>query len=438
MTGIYYSLAIIALFFFMRILVKDIREGLLVGIIFMTFSRGALPWDVLPINGIAFAIFLCINALAFIRLILLEKRINVNWSINKYQISLIAYLFIVIFFLILSPSQTFGISKTVFFTINSILPIFIILSFQPLSERDTKLIFKTIVTGALLASLRIFTLVNIASSRIEVSPLSLSRTAGLGACLLLIFLLNTELNKKHLKNILSAVFVLSLCILGMLFTGSRGPILGVILVALSALVFSDKKLPRKFLIVFKAALIFYVVLLIFSILPIELNQYRSVNRVIEYVTNIIDVVFRQSGQQDLARSMLFNTAYEGFIESNLLGVGTGGFAYLWGSDGAYPHNIFLEIAVEQGIIGLTILLYILLKSFILSKKQLKRVDISVYGYSLNYLWLFGFFNAQVSGDISTNILWITLVLLWIRKEVELKNTTQTKLNHNLSGGLNNA
>jgi len=53
------------------------------------------------------------------------------------------------------------------------------------------------------------------------------------------------------------------------------------------------------------------------------------------------------------RLKLYSTAWQLFKQKPLFGLGTGGFVL---GECRYPYNIFLEIAVENGLLGLVIFL----------------------------------------------------------------------------------
>ena len=100
----------------------------------------------------------------------------------------------------------------------------------------------------------------------------------------------------------------------------------------------------------------------------------------------------------LGRIDRWRLAIEVFLQ-NPLGVGFGNFFPVSNSIETndfkfndYPHNLFLEISSELGILGVIISILIILKFY----KILKKVDYPLYQKEL---LLFLFLNAMVSGDI---------------------------------------
>jgi O-antigen ligase len=128
-------------------------------------------------------------------------------------------------------------------------------------------------------------------------------------------------------------------------------------------------------------------------------------------------------KEDLAtkddRHILWEAAELDFINSPFTGIGFGGYdsgGLLSGMDVGeiyasrdYPHNVFLETAAECGIPGIILLGLAVAKPLIqfFSKKCWLKEESFCFG-----IWVFGFINAQISGDlISNQILWFGAGLL---------------------------
>ena len=110
---------------------------------------------------------------------------------------------------------------------------------------------------------------------------------------------------------------------------------------------------------------------------------------------------------DSGRLQLYQTALEAFMQSPLLGAGTGSYAYLSPvSSVMYPHNLLLESAVELGLVGLGLCLLLFLSPLVrLLTKRNRNGDAALAGSLLLYC----FINAMVSGDIPGNfLLWLSL------------------------------
>jgi O-antigen ligase len=95
------------------------------------------------------------------------------------------------------------------------------------------------------------------------------------------------------------------------------------------------------------------------------------------------------------------------ILSPFIGIGIGGFNYIAGfadtKEGVYPHNIFLEILCETGILGLAVFLFLLVNIY-------KRIDILIRSrsdlrplvYTVSGLILYMLINSLFSADINGN------------------------------------
>lgn len=108
---------------------------------------------------------------------------------------------------------------------------------------------------------------------------------------------------------------------------------------------------------------------------------------------------------DTGRLPLYRTALETFFRSPALGAGTGSFAALAPVSGvAYPHNIFLELASELGVMGLVFslgLVFAPLGRFVFGRQP--AGDATLAGALMIYCLV----NAMVSSDVAGNFpLWL--------------------------------
>lgn len=107
-----------------------------------------------------------------------------------------------------------------------------------------------------------------------------------------------------------------------------------------------------------------------------------------------------SGESD--RDLIFTDAIRIFNTSPVFGVGLGGFATNTVIDNiAWPHNFFLEILCETGIIGSALLFVIVLNSWIRNKVSLK---LQTAHYSFFFLVVAVLFlRVMVSSDLGESI-----------------------------------
>jgi O-antigen ligase len=97
------------------------------------------------------------------------------------------------------------------------------------------------------------------------------------------------------------------------------------------------------------------------------------------------------------------------MKSNIItGIGTGGFSKLvtGGDFRIYPHNIFAELLLENGIFGLSVFgffLFLVYKCFrILHLNVRLNSGENPYLYTAFLILIYSTLNAMVSGDIPVN------------------------------------
>lgn len=211
------------------------------------------------------------------------------------------------------------------------------------------------------------------------NPIWLSRFVGM----LFICIIYCGSDPKKKRGIFHNVTVL-LAIFLMLIVGSRTPLLaaiGVLLLVRNKITSLKKMLSYSILL---AGVLFLVSLLFHGSYLFETNFYSVYQRV---------DIFRFIDSLDL--NLLF-------------GSGTGSFGLLFmGEDvQAYPHNCFLEIMVENGLVGLILFcfcIYYFVKNFSFN--------------ILALLCLYYFVNSLASGDINGNNLFYILLYLSFKLEV---------------------
>lgn len=105
------------------------------------------------------------------------------------------------------------------------------------------------------------------------------------------------------------------------------------------------------------------------------------------------------------RLTYYKAALVGFVEKPLLGWGVGAWPiYYGGTDRrAYPHNIILETAFEQGMLGLIALFLFLAALFAKARWLLYSADGRYTFLFPTMLFCFGV--TMFSGDINSNALW---------------------------------
>ena len=130
--------------------------------------------------------------------------------------------------------------------------------------------------------------------------------------------------------------------------GCRGPLISAILgLFFYFLVTYNKNIKLSFII---SVILFFIII-------IWMTNFNIIYSIMGKFPNISAYSLEQikEGMSTKERLEAYSLAIKLFLQKPLLGVGTGGFP------GGYPHNIFLEIASENGIIGILIFICFLFK-----------------------------------------------------------------------------
>lgn len=211
-----------------------------------------------------------------------------------------------------------------------------------------------------------------------INPIWVARTMATGLLALI------ALRRVGRIGIRGTLLLASPMVIVLLLTGSRGPILGLFL-ALFVYAFLRLRgiVSRLLLAVIAPVGVGAAILLV---LPEVLRE-----RFMRPLTGDVS---------DFVRLRLVAIAREAFEQVSAFGIGTGGFSHLvkMGDMRAYPHNLFVEIGLENGILGLVALLAF----FGIILHRCRRALGNPRDLVVALLFLFSVWNAQFSGDITVN------------------------------------
>lgn len=330
---------------------------------------------------------------------------------------LLIFIFITAIFsatLIYSANSVFGLQKIIHFLITSGFVFVLYFYLSTLSPERLKI---AVITTGVYAFLFILTAVLVAPFVYNViyefdftrwSHILSGRFIG---TVIIIFLLLMIYGWKIFNKSTLLVFLIYL-LFGLFFIGSRAAIIAVNIILIFVFLFfvfkpkiaSGLKLALLTLVAISALFIF------FAPHPNDAASGRYENLI-----KIFDEPdYVDSPMQ--ARIVTWNAAIDMIQEDPLFGKGIGGFRSAHESGITewikYPHNIFLEVAVEFGLIGLALFLFLLYKIF----KAAIRISPALFFYAL-----FGLILAQFTKDISTQtIFWAVLVFLVNGSTINLK------------------
>jgi O-antigen ligase len=356
---------------------------------------------------------------AVLIILLIIWRFITNKTINKDNVLIIIIFFV--FSLLLNiiingiTNESYKINSFLIYTLIPCFYISVIIDKQMIDIMKN-LIAYFIVLSILLAFLN---LINIRYEVLSIfvgNPISTSFVYGVG---FLYVFFNIKC-KKILYRIIK-LGMLSLFIYLMIITGARGPIIALLFtIFISCLIYYSQ---NKIRIVDLSIFLLLIIILSFSnINLININnslitRYAGMNRI-----KITYDFLKNKNLDDLPtinkRLYLYKKSYKEFLERPLFGKGIGRNEKL----GEYPHNSFLEIASEIGIIGLIPFAALIIYWFYLFiKSEMKFLKISEYRF-FKYLFIYALIQSFFSGSIFWDIFfWSSLIISGKIFKVENKN-----------------
>ena len=247
-------------------------------------------------------------------------------------------------------------------------------------------------------------------------PIVFARWMGFG--IISLFLLPT-FSKLRFKYIIILLFLILA-----LASGSRGPILALILTGLLYILLNFNK------VIFKIGLgVFFIVsIFYFSGLEEKISEIGKLDRVFMNISKK-----GASSKSTNARKSLVLNSFN-ILNSYPLGIGAGNWRkvandlrpnHLTPDNLDYPHNLFLETACEYGIQTLILLLLLFIYVFYLSYNKMKKYSgdkTSLYPL-LFYLLIYFTLNSLVSGMLNdSRLLFLIISFIIIHKPLISKSS----------------
>ena len=243
------------------------------------------------------------------------------------------------------------------------------------------------------------------------------------------------LNKKNkLFYLLILIFILSEALI--FLSGDRTAFFYINLSAIFVILFSQKLLKLRLMTLSMSILLLFIISFINPtakerVIDHTLNQLNLTNKVNNESIHIFTKV----------HTHLYMTAYKIFLENKILGVGVKNFRnfcvdekYIYNNDkrlscSSHPHNTYLQILTETGIIGFVFLIIIVFYFCKLTFKHLfskfkgkyyfSDFEICILSGILIYLW-----PIVPTGSVFNNWLNIIMILnlpflIWSRKSIKV-------------------
>ena len=234
------------------------------------------------------------------------------------------------------------------------------------------------------------------------NPIQVSRYLAIGAAMMIALLIRNKPSQS-----LHYFAILFVILLSIILSGSRGPLVSIIIGSIVYAILYERK--------YSSRIFGYGILAIGTIITLLLLLPESLTQRFFDISQG-SVIMTQQGVRRIStiatRFEFWSMSLQAWfssITSFFIGLGAGSFSslFIWRDWRWYPHNLFFEIIVELGLIGLVIGILFIIKSYQIINKGIQRGSFTDH----SALWVAGtvvmFIAAQFSGDINDNrILWM--------------------------------
>lgn len=374
------------------------RKNLLNLLIIPVFALGRLYEDRLSVGGFNFSIFF--TFLYVIALFEASKRLSKN------PVSVTLFLFLSLLLCINSINWIiWGAELADNYSLNKLLvlvlitfPICLYVSTFDSEEKVLVFLKQLSLVGfflAIIGTMKIIQSGGMVDSRLAVlggGPIVFGRWIGL------VFL--TVLFGFSLKKIFK-IPVLAILLLLIIFTGSKGPFLFLVLTIILIRINNIKS--------------FLFVLILASLVLYNLSEVIDIGRQYSFLSRTLGLEESSSlvtGSSSTKRISLIQESISG-MSHNLFGYGLGNYEDHTNTAIAYPHNFFFELFFEVGIIAIIVFIIFGILIFRSFKLLFSQNTLFLKEYRLvTGVWLFYFLNSMVSGDLSDSRFLIVFTVLF--------------------------
>lgn len=276
-------------------------------------------------------------------------RNSIQYSSKPSDIWLLIFLIVLVGGSYLTPDPQSGVKKAILFAIAVILPYMIARIFFK-TYKQVKIFLITILslaTGIAVILIFMSFLPAYTTGRLyffEANPIPTGTLLAMGLVIAVIGL-SSNLFIKNIHSKILCITIIPLCLFGIFLSGVRGPFVSAIVGLAFYLLILYKRQPR----------------VLISIVGIVLFLLVTFNILNPYIANKVPNIRAYSpeaiihGASFKERLERYQAAIRLFVQRPLLGGGTNSYAERTKLD-EYPHNIFLEIISENGLIGLFVFL----------------------------------------------------------------------------------
>ena len=189
---------------------------------------------------------------------------------------------------------------------------------------------------------------------LQANPVPLSVLLMVGLVIFLIGITQNIFNEEKYGKLFCAIAIIPL-LYSIFLVGTRGPLISAIvgLIFGILILFKTKIKGRNTTIILIISLILVLVgISCYDIICSSLFASKTIPEAKKVIPNIERFSLKNAKDMSVkGRLKLYSAVWYLFKNKPLFGIGTGGFEL---GEHQYPHNIFLEIAAENGLLGLII------------------------------------------------------------------------------------
>jgi len=260
--------------------------------------------------------------------------------------------------------------------------------------------------------------------------LAIGRIAGMGLIILLAVYPYNESTKHKRLVTLGAIALMGFIAL----SGSRMPLISVmfsiLILLMMGIKFNWQKRDIQIDIGTKRILKIIGIVVLLSI-PLYFSGYFD--GTIKRLTTLGEI---EKGYDPTGRLYRYEVAMNMWKEHKWFGAGFGSFPIYYNSKdvAGYPHNIFLEVGSELGIIGFLFLIFFLIFAFVQSvgvyRKKFGKLD--HYQTCIVILLIFWILNSTTGLDLNGNRMLFTLIALcWFSPYLNDQEETSLQINRKI-------
>lgn len=320
-----------------------------------------------------------------------KENVKIELQLRLPQLSSLLLLAVLVFGYFYSTDSSYAVRKIVFYILFNLALVFVPLIFSKDQNRIQSICYWIYTLGLILSIIATILAINTPQfirfhASENINPIWLARSLGISAIFSFYIIINLKRRFFKLLVIISNIAF----IFPMIRSWSRAPIIGL-LGSLILLLFLQPKIKKK------SKVLFGTICLIIGLLFLYTTSNQIADRLRTPLSEEWSAAFR---------FLAWYKAWSYFVQSPLLGIGTGSFKLdLPFTPFHYPHNLILEMACENGVLGLFIIILFLSATLILGIRTIqkafhfkeKQLAIVLFVAFIYTVW-----NAMFSGDISSN------------------------------------